>query len=65
MYQIIFVIFKNYEEIKLNFIYNKDIISNKVKPINITRKLKISKQSVNYWSKTPIKSSQKRRKKSN
>jgi hypothetical protein len=26
-----------------------------MKPIAITRKLKISKQRVNYWIKTPIK----------
>ena len=41
----------------------KTLLKNKVRPINIARKLKISKQRVNYWVKTPIKSSQSRRKK--
>ena len=38
------------------------ILKNKIRFINIARKLKISKQRVNYWVKTPIKSSQSRRK---
>ena len=41
----------------------KTLFKNKVRPIDIARKLKISKQRVNYWIKTPIKSSQIRRKK--
>ena len=41
----------------------KTLLKNKVRPINIARKLKISKQRVNYWIKMPIKSSQSRRKK--
>ena len=41
----------------------KTLFKNKVRPIDIARKLKMSKQRVNYWIKTPIKSSQSRRKK--
>ena len=41
----------------------KTLFKNKVRLIDIARKLKISKQRVNYWIKTPIKSSQSRRKK--
>ena len=50
---------------KLNLIVVtlKTLLKNKVRPINIARKLKISKQRVNYWVKVPIKSSQNRRKK--
>ena len=50
---------------KLNLIAAtiKTLLKNKVRPINIARKLKISRQRVNYWIKTPIKSSQSRRKK--
>ena len=50
---------------KLNLIAAtiKTLLQNNVRPINIARKLKISKQRVNYWIKTPIKSIQSRRKK--
>ena len=43
----------------------KTLYLNHIKPISIARKLKISKQRVNYWLKTPIKMEQKRRKKLN
>ena len=50
---------------KLNLIAAtiKIILQNNVRPINIARKLKISKQRVNYWIKTPIKTMQIRRRK--
>ena len=41
----------------------KTLYQNHMKPIAIARKLKISKQRVNYWLKTPIEMEQKRRKK--
>ena len=41
----------------------KTLYQNHMKPIAIARKLKISKQRVNYWIKTPIEMEQKRRKK--
>ena len=41
----------------------KTLLKNKVRPIDIARKLEISKQRVNYWIKTPIKSNQSWRKK--
>ena len=41
----------------------KTLLKNKVRPIDIARKLKVSKQRVNYWAKTPLKSIQTRRKK--
>ena len=41
----------------------KTLYQNHMKPITIARKLKISRQSVNYWIKTPIEMEQKRRKK--
>ena len=41
----------------------KTLYQNHMKPITISRKLKISKQRVNYWLKTPIEMEQKRRKK--
>ena len=41
----------------------KTLFKNKIRPIDIARKFKICKQRVNYQIKTPIKSSQSRRKK--
>ena len=41
----------------------KFILNNHIKPIKIARLLNISKQRVNYWIKTEIKSTQFRRKK--
>ena len=41
----------------------KTLFKSKVRPIDIARKLKVSKQRVNYWAKTPLKSIQTRRKK--
>ena len=41
----------------------KTLLENRMKPIEIARKLHITKQRVNYWVKTPIKTVQCRKKK--
>ena len=41
----------------------KTLLNNHIRPIEIAKKLKISKQRVNYWTKNEIKAVQHRKKK--
>ena len=41
----------------------KTLLNNHIRPIEIAKKLKISKQRVNYWTKNEIKTVQHRKKK--
>ena len=63
-YFIIYLLFKKMVK-KLNILAAtiKTLYENHVRPIDIAKKLKISKQRVNYWIKTPIKLEQYRKKK--